>query len=68
VLFVCQQAFLKKIEKQYPEEPLFAGDLLKNKEMIGYRNDFEKEAIKICIKSLSQWISSSKIFCCEQVS
>jgi spore photoproduct lyase len=66
--FRMPAGFFKKIEKQYPEEPLFAGDLLKNKEMIGYRNDFEKEAIKICIKSLSQWISSSKIFCCEQVS
>jgi hypothetical protein len=62
--FRMPAGFFKKIEKQYPQEPLFAGNLSQNKLMTGYRKDIEHDLVEKCSQIINQWIDKSKIFFC----
>jgi spore photoproduct lyase len=57
--------FMKKIEKQYPDDAFFAANLQTNNGMIGYGEDTEKRLKQICSDLLESWMDKSKIFTCE---
>jgi len=63
--FRMPAGFLKKIEKQYPEEPLFAGNFRDLKGQSSYPTETEKHLKQLCIDQLVKYIDSSKIFSCD---
>ncbi len=63
--FRMPQGFYKKMEKHYPEEPLFAGSFSKQKGSMAYPEKTEERLKGICQKLLLQWIDPVKLFTCE---
>jgi hypothetical protein len=59
------QSFFKKIEKQYPQEPLLAGNFASQKGYIAYREKIGKKLKDLCLNNLLKWIESEKIFTCD---
>ncbi len=59
--------FLKKIEKLYPEEKLFAGPLEKRGGSISYKPEIEKKRKETCIQLLLEHTSKQKIFSCDTI-
>ena len=63
--FRMPHGFFKKMEKHYPEEPLFASDLESKGGIIAYRENTEKRLKHTCFELLEKWVSPDKIFTCE---
>jgi spore photoproduct lyase len=63
--FRMPNSFYKRIERQYPEEPLFAGNFKSENGYIAYRQKTETELMEKCSKSLQQWVNPEKIFNCN---
>ena len=63
--FRMPHGFFKKMEKHYPEEPLFASDLESKGGIIAYREHTEKRLKHTCFELLEKWVSPDKIFTCE---
>ena len=63
--FRMPQSFFKKIEKQYPQEPLLAGNFASQKGYIAYREKIEKMLKDLCLNDLLKWIEPEKIFTCD---
>ena len=63
--FRMPTGFFKKMEKHYPEEPLFASDLESKGGVIAYRQNTEKRLKNLCLDLLEKWVSPEKIFSCE---
>jgi spore photoproduct lyase len=63
--FRMPAGFFKKIEKQYPEEPLFAGNFKTQKGQSSYPPETEIQLKEFCIDQLLKYIDASKIFSCD---
>lgn len=63
--FRMPNSFYKRIERQYPEEPLFAGNFKSENGYIAYREKTETELMEKCSKFLRQWVNPEKIFKCN---
>jgi spore photoproduct lyase len=57
--------YFKKMEKLYPEEPLFAGKFEKRGNFTGYRQEIELARNGFCQKELLKRIPREKLFQCE---
>ncbi len=57
--------YFKKMEKLYPEEPLFAGKFEKRGNFTGYRQEIELARSAFCQKELLKRIPREKLFQCE---
>jgi len=57
--------YFKKMEKLYPEEPLFAGKFEKRGNFTGYRQEIEFARNAFCQKELLKRIPREKLFQCE---
>ena len=62
--FVCP-SFYKKIEKQYQDEPFFAGNFATQKKYISYLPDKEYRLKQTCLHLLEKWVDPKKVFTCE---
>jgi spore photoproduct lyase len=58
-------SYFKKMEKLYPEEPLFAGKLEKRGNFTGYRQEIEQDRSVFCRDELLKRIPKEKLFQCE---
>ena len=58
-------AFFKKMEKLYPKEPLFAGNLTSQDSNTSYHPAIEKKRISTCRSLLLEYVSEEKLFHCE---
>ena len=63
--FRMPSGFFKKMERSYPEEPLFAGKLEKRGNMVAYQRSLEQERLSICKSLLLERIPGEKLFNCE---
>ena len=63
--FRLPEPFFKKMEKLYPQEPLFAGNFEKRGKSISYRREIESQRIQTCKELLLQNISIEKLFLCH---
>lgn len=63
--FRMPKGFYKKIEKQYPEEALFAGGFHTENGYTGYLTETETRLKKKCKNLLTNWTSSKKIYTCQ---
>ena len=57
-------AMFEKIRKLYPKERLFAGPLVKDRQMVSYPEAIEDEMGAFCREALGQYIPDSKFFAC----
>ena len=62
--FRMPKGFYKKIEKQYPEEALFASGFHTVNGFVGYHNETEKKLKNSCKKLLERWTTPTKIYTC----
>ena len=58
-------SYFKKMEKLYPEEPLFAGKFEKRGNFTGYRQEIEQDRSAFCQDELLKRIPKEKLFQCE---
>ena len=58
-------SYFKKMEKLYPEEPLFAGKFEKRGNFTGYRQEIEQARSAFCRDELLKRIPKEKLFQCE---
>jgi len=58
-------SYFKKMEKLYPEEPLFAGKFEKRGNFTGYRQEVEQARSAFCRDELLKRIPKEKLFQCE---
>jgi spore photoproduct lyase len=58
-------SYFKKMEKLYPEEPLFAGKFEKRGKFTGYRQEIEQDRSAFCQDELLKRIPREKLFQCE---
>ena len=58
-------SYFKKMEKLYPEEPLFAGKFEKRGNFTGYRQEIEQVRSAFCQDELLKRIPKEKLFQCE---
>ncbi|MDA7756643.1 hypothetical protein N8920_01965 [Opitutales bacterium] len=65
--FRLPEPFFKKMEKLYPSEALFAGNLEKRGRSISYRKAVESQRIETCQNLLLQHVPSNKLFFCQPV-
>jgi spore photoproduct lyase len=65
--FRLPEPFFKKMEKLYPAEALFAGDLEKRGRSVSYRKEVESQRIETCQNLLLGYLPSEKIFLCQPV-
>lgn len=63
--FRMPSGFYKKIEKQYPEEALFAGGFQAENGYTGYLRETESRLKQTCLRLLEKWIDPEKVFTCE---
>jgi spore photoproduct lyase len=63
--FRMPSGFFKKMQKTYPTEPLFAGELEKRSGMFAYKQDLEQKRLKTCEKLLLERIPQEKLFSCK---
>jgi spore photoproduct lyase len=63
--FRMPKGFYKKIEKQYPEEALFAGGFHTENGYTGYLTETETCLKQKCKNLLTNWTSSKKIYTCQ---
>jgi spore photoproduct lyase len=63
--FRMPKGFYKKIEKQYPEEALFAGGFHTENGYTGYLTETETRLKQKCKNLLTNWTSSIKIYTCQ---
>lgn len=63
--FRMPSAFYKKIERQYPNEPLFTGEFSSQKGYRSYCPQTELQLKQTCLRLLSKWVKPEKIFTCE---
>jgi spore photoproduct lyase len=57
-------AMFEKIRKLYPAERLFAGPLVKDRQMVSYSKPVEDEMADFCREELERFIPDSKFFAC----
>jgi hypothetical protein len=53
------------MQKTYPTEPLFAGELEKRSGMFAYKQGLEQERLQTCEKLLLERIPQEKLFSCK---
>jgi spore photoproduct lyase len=58
-------SYFKKMEKLYPEEPLFAGKFEKRGNFTGYRKEIEENRSEFCQNELLKYVPKEKLFLCE---
>lgn len=63
--FRMPTGFFKKIEKQYPQEPLFAGAFSVHRGQTSYSMETERNLKNHCTNLLSKHIDSTKVFSCN---
>ncbi len=63
--FRMPSGFFKKMERTYPEEPLFAGKLQKRGKVVAYEKNLEQERLAICKSLILERIPPEKLFSCE---
>lgn len=63
--FRMPSSFYKKIEKQYQDEPFFAGNFATQKKYISYLPDKEYRLKQTCLHLLEKWVDPKKVFTCE---
>lgn len=63
--FRLPHPFFKRMEKLYPSEPLFAGNLEKRGRSVSYEPEIENQRIETCRKLLLKEIPSEKLFLCQ---
>jgi len=63
--FRVPASYFKKMEKLYPEEPLFAGKFEKRGNSIGYRQEIEQDRSAFCRDELLKRIPKEILFQCE---
>ena len=63
--FRMPKGFYKKIEKQYPDEILFAGNFKSQGGCIAYQRQIEIQLKQKSVQLLSQWINPDKVFKCQ---
>ena len=63
--FRMPSGFYKKIEKQYPKEPLFAGNFTAEKGFTSYPKERELYLKQISLNLLKKWIAPEQIYTCE---
>jgi len=63
--FRMPNAFFRRVEKIYPEEPLFAGKLVHDKQSVSYAKDIESARLGTCKSLLLDKVPPEKLFDCE---
>lgn len=63
-VFRVPVSYYKKMEKMYPEEPLFAGKLERRGDSIAYRLEVERNRTEFCINEILKHIPKRKLFQC----
>lgn len=63
--FRLPEPFFKRIEKLYPKEAIFAGNMEKRGKSISYRREIEHERINTCKKLIVERLPPHKLFLCE---
>jgi len=63
--FRMPNAFFRRVEKIYPEEPLFAGKLVHDKKSVSYAKDIESARLGTCKSLLLDKVPPEKLFDCE---
>jgi len=63
--FRMPSGFFKKIEKQYPDEPLLSANWESRKGMISYPQETESALREVCKNLLLQHIPQQRLFQCE---
>ncbi|MDX1632567.1 MAG: radical SAM protein [Thermoanaerobaculia bacterium] len=59
--------FFRRMERQYPEEPLLAGPLVRREDgLVSYRTELEGELLEFCRTELLRHLSSEKLFSCVE--
>lgn len=65
--FRLPDPFFKRMEKLYPEEPVFATELTRRGRSISYPQDIEQKRISTCEQYLLEHLPPEKIFLCQPV-
>ena len=59
--------FFKRMEKLYPEEPLFSSNFEKRGRSISYNREIENQRLETCRQLLEQHLPPEKLFFCKPV-
>ena len=65
--FRLPSPFFKKMEKLYPMEPLFAGNLERRGRSVSYAKEVENQRVGACRKLILNHISAEKLYLCQPV-
>jgi len=65
--FRLPEPFFKRMEKLYPDEPLFAGNLDRRGRSVSYPQEVENQRISSCKDYLLQHLPPEKLFLCQPV-
>ena len=63
--FRLPDPFFKRMEKLYPDEPLFASNLEKRGRSVSYPKDIENQRIQTCNELLLEYLPNQKLFHCH---
>ncbi len=63
--FRMPRRFFKKVEKLYPDEPLFAGSFDHDEKNSSYLPEIERSLMESCRLILKDYVEEGKIFACE---
>ncbi|HEY8035396.1 MAG TPA: DNA photolyase [Methylobacter sp.] len=67
-VFRLPENFFKKVHKLYPEEKLFAGPLINQRDsqqgMVSYKHELEQEMMNYCSEQILNYIPADKFFPC----
>ena len=63
--FRLPTAYYKTLAKLYPDEPLFATDLVQSGGIVSYGEQREKMMLQYCTEQLLQHTSTEKLYACE---
>ena len=65
--FRLPDPFFKRMEKLYPAEPLFAGNLEKRGRSVSYPKEIEEQRTQCCQQLLLEHLPPEKLFLCQPV-
>ena len=65
--FRLPDPFFKRMEKLYPDEPLFAVNLEKRGRSFSYSKEIEEKRTQACQQLLLEHLPSEKLFICQPV-
>ena len=63
--FRLPKAFFGRMQRLYPDEPLFAGPLAQHGKMVGYQAELERAMLEFCRQRLQRYMPAEKLFPCD---